>query len=74
MARMLKPMEIRTLALRPGAKKVAVENFLMSADNFMPQQLHLHNLGIDAISYQWNSATVDAIRAGLKMMYEDNQK
>lgn len=61
--------EIMKLALTPGAKSIAVENFLTSIDRTMPVFFHLQNLAADARSYRWNAATVTAIKAGLKVIY-----
>ena len=48
-------------------RKIAVENFLMSlSGNQMADNL---NLDMDAQSYGWNSATVNAIREGIRQHY-----
>lgn len=58
--------EIEKLASRKGAKRVAVENFLMSAfyENTRLEDV-FGNLDNDTRSYKWNSATYNAIKAGI---------
>lgn len=53
------------VSCNPKAKKIAVENFLatMGDDKFDA----MSNLGYDAKSYKWNTATVRAIAQGIKM-------
>lgn len=51
------------------AKKLAVENFLLELDLSMPPQFHYQNLVKDAQLYRWSSATVEAIRSGIKLAY-----
>lgn len=69
MPRMLMPGEIERFASRKNVRPRAVENFLLSADNSMPLELHLENLKADAKSCEWSAATVQAIRAGLFLAY-----
>ena len=71
---MLKIGEVVRYACRPGAKAVAVENFLTSADSTIPLELHLQNLQADARSYKWSNATVQAIRAGLFEEYKEEAR
>lgn len=68
--RMLLPGEIARYARRKNVRPKAVENFLLSADNTMPLELHLENLKADAKRYGWNTPTVQAIRSGLFAAYE----
>lgn len=63
--RSLKESEIEKLASRKNVKKMAVENFLMSmGDN---SGAAYENLRADARSYKWNTATQNAISAGIKL-------
>jgi len=57
--------EIELLISHPGRKRMAVENFLMSmgTNNLIAKA----NLELDAKLYKWNSATIHAIRAGIKL-------
>jgi len=66
--RTLTLQEIKLLASRPGIKRMAVENFLMSmgTNNLITKA----NLELDAKLYKWNSATIRAIRAGIKLASE----
>jgi len=59
--------EIKKLAARPGVKKVAVENFLMTVHHNTAVHAALYNLAMDAKLYGWNRATVNAILAGIKL-------
>lgn len=61
--------EIDGLCNQFNAKRIAVENFLMSLDLTMPPQFHMQNLVSDARLYQWPQTTVDAIQAGIKLAY-----
>ena len=55
--------EIEELANRPGVKKIAVENFLMSMGEDIT--IAMGNLGIDAEQYKWNQETINAIVEGI---------
>ena len=70
-ARLLTSKEILELALRDGAKRTAVENFLGSLDNTMPKQFHIQNLLADMKLYGWNVATSKTIMDGIDKMYEN---
>jgi len=59
--------EIERLANKPGVKKIAVENFLMTVDNNDNAMYAGMNLGEDAKSYKWNAATVSAIKEGIRL-------
>ena len=59
--------EIKKLAARPGVKKIAVENFLMTIHHNPSIQAALENLALDAKLYRWNRATVKAILTGIKL-------
>lgn len=56
--RKLTDEELDELASRPGARRIAVENFLFS------------NLQLDTGLYHWNAATVCAIREGLSRAFK----
>lgn len=58
--------QIIELSSRPGVKRVAVENFLMSLNDSTYQEM-VGNCEMDAASYKWNTATVGAIREGILM-------
>lgn len=49
-----------------GCKRIAVENFLMSVGKSRVEALM--NLEMDAASYRWNAATVNAIRKGILIL------
>jgi len=55
---------IEEMASRPNVKKVAVENFLLSAEPLSFGDA-LENLRLDCRLYKWNAETVRAIRKGL---------
>ena len=55
--------EITTFANRNGAKKIAVENFLMSMGT--NEICALFNMDSDRTLYSWNRETVDAIESGI---------
>lgn len=59
MMRELTGKEIDVFANRHGAKKIAVENFLMGMGNDIT--IAMGNLGNDAKQYGWNQDTVNAI-------------
>jgi len=59
--------EIERLANKPGVRKIAVENFLMTVDNNDNAMYANMNLGEDAKSYKWNAATVSAIKEGIRL-------
>jgi len=59
--------EIEKLATRPGVRKIAVENFLMTVHHNTAVHAALYNLVMDAKLYGWNRATVNAILAGIKL-------
>jgi hypothetical protein len=63
MMRELTGKEIEECASRPGAKKIAVENFLMSMGTDLT--IAMGNLGIDAKQYGWSQDTIDAIVEGM---------
>jgi len=53
----------------PKAKKIAVENFSMTADKMdMGTEM---NLSADAASYKWNRDTVEAIRYVIRNKVEE---
>ena len=57
--------EINKLASRKNVKKIAVENFLMTMGDNAPEAIF--NAVYDAESYNWNNATVQAIKAGISL-------
>lgn len=59
--------EIEKLASRKGVRRIAVENFLMSVTANPNAYIARLNLNYDARLYKWNSATVRAIRSGIKL-------
>jgi hypothetical protein len=49
----------------PGAKKIAVENFLLTKqDNPWVDTINATN---DALLYKWNNDTINAIREGISI-------
>ena len=69
MPRKLTLEEIEPLAARPGARKIAVENFLMTVHNNNQRQDALDNLLMDAKAYKWNWVTVDSIIKGINLAF-----
>ena len=69
MPRKLTLEEIAPLAARPCARKVAVENFLMTVHNNTNRQDALDNLLMDARAYRWNWITVDSIIKGINLAF-----
>jgi len=69
MPRKLTLDEVRPLAARPGARKVAVENFLMTVHHNAVREHALGNLLMDAKSYKWNWVTVDSILKGIDLAF-----
>lgn len=61
--------EIRRLASKPGVKKIAVENFLISVSANENEWTAIQNLYLDAGLYRWNSATQKAIKEGIKKYF-----
>ncbi len=62
--------QIEQLASRTGAKRIAVENFLMSLYGVTKDEA-LGNLSLDARSYKWNAQTVKAIRNGIYINFAE---
>ena len=56
--------QVQKLAERKGAKKIAVENFLLTSAGWTYSDC-IANLDLDARLFKWNAATVKAIRDGL---------
>ena len=56
--------EIEGLASRPGVRRIAVENFLGTMGE--SRRDAEGNLSLDGRSYQWNAATMQAIRDGIR--------
>lgn len=63
--RKLTPQEIEQFASRPGVKRIAVENFLMSVGG--DEWFDRMNLKSDTKLYNWNKATFDAISDGIEL-------
>jgi len=61
--RTLTPQEIEHFASRPGVKRIAVENFLMSMGTDTTNAFN--NLALDSKLYKWNVATFEAIEASI---------
>ena len=53
------------LAKNPKSKRTAVENFLTTMGD--SKLTAMSNLGYDAKSYKWNTATVRAIAQGINL-------
>jgi len=62
---MLTAKRIEELASKPNVRKIAVENFLSTLGD-MDYNSALGNLELDANLYNWNTATVSAIREGIR--------
>ena len=59
--------EVETLANRPGVRRIAVQNFLLTV-TANPDSYCAHaNLAMDTRLYRWNAATVRAIQAGIEL-------
>ena len=61
---------IETLASKEKVRKIAVENFLGTANKSLPKESHLMNLQMDQQLYKWNPQTVNAIKKGLNILYK----
>jgi len=61
--------EILSLSKFKGAKRIAVENFLITSSTDIKQSYALMNLDYDKRLYKWNSTTVNAIKFGLRKLY-----
>lgn len=67
----LPPTVIEEFAQRPGVRRVAVENFLMTVNNNPTQHDALLNLDMDARLYGWNHETVEAICYGIFRAFQE---
>lgn len=65
--RELTSAEIEKLASGKGVKRIAVENFLSTLDTSIGVMGNTMNAQMDARMYKWNSVTVRAIEAGIRM-------
>ena len=63
--RALTLQEIKQLASRPGARRIAVENFLTTMGD--DKEVAIVNWALDSKSYGWNDVTRGAIIAGIKL-------
>lgn len=61
--------EILDLKKFVNAKRIAVENFLISTPSDLSYSYALSNVMLDRNLYKWNAQTVNAIIKGLNMMY-----
>ncbi len=63
--------EIREYSLRPGVRRVAVENFLMGIDSERRTRSDcLASCSLDARKHKWNASTVHAIVDGICDLYD----
>jgi len=65
---MLTHEAIQQLAARPGVKKTAVENFLSTMGDSLPDAIA--NLVKDAKSYGWTVETIRAIALGVVLKFD----
>lgn len=63
---------IEEYAARPGARRLAVENFLMTVHNNPTQHDALMNLSMDARLYGWSDETVKAIGYGIFRAFQED--
>lgn len=63
--RKLTLQEIEQFASRPGVKRIAVENFLLSMGN--NRKDNIANLFLDAGLYKWRKETIQAITDGIHL-------
>ena len=69
--RKLTAMEIDRLATRRGVRSIPVWNFLGTLGHARSMRGELADLYADAASYQWNAATIAAIRKGIELAYAE---
>lgn len=74
MATELTIAEIEKFASRPGVRRVAVENFLITATNNKTLLYATLNLERDARMYNWNDETVAAIVDGLVQIFAGGER
>lgn len=65
--RKLKIEEIEKISKQEDIKKIAVENFLMSVHNNQNAMIAIMNLDKDSKLYNWNDATIYAIKEGIRL-------
>ena len=58
--------KIQELASRKGVRRIAVENFLSTLGTLSRFEA-TQNLYMDAAAYNWNAATITAIREGIEL-------
>ena len=66
----MKPLnatEIEKFASKTGVRRIAVENFLGTLDTIIGYSGNASNMYRDAKMYKWNSATQNAILAGIRL-------
>ena len=67
---LLKAIIQKVLNRYPKAKRIAVENFLMSSVGYEYDN-QIRNLYLDASLYNWNTQTINAIKSGLNIMHQN---
>jgi hypothetical protein len=60
----------KALEKHPKAKRIAVENFLLSSIGY-DYDNQMKNLYLDASLYRWNTQTINAIKYGLNVMAQN---
>jgi hypothetical protein len=65
--RELTSAEVEKFASQKGVKRIAVENFLSTLDTSIGVTGNTMNAQMDARMYKWNTATVRAIEAGIRL-------
>jgi hypothetical protein len=67
--RKLTAQEIEVLASREGARRIAVENFLMTVHVNPDARAASFNAIADGRVYGWNAATMKSIQAGIRLAF-----
>jgi len=57
----------KILEKHPQAKRIAVENFLITVTNCGSESNARKNLKLDTKLYRWNTQTVKAIKVGIEI-------
>ena len=60
----------KALERYPKAKRIAVENFLFTSVGYRYDD-QIQNLYYDATLYNWNTQTINAIKSGLNVMFQN---
>lgn len=66
--------QLEKLANGKGVKEVAVWNFVGTCDNCGSRMYANMNLNEDARMYKWNQATINAIKKGIDIVYDNMMK